>query len=156
MWTQLMMQWSNLTKCGLFFNIVSPVVHTLFPLVLQRLESCCIGGLILILEKSPQHTADMISSSVQNCFPAKCFFILGNRKYSDGAKSWEYGTWSTSSKPQSCTAAIAATDLCAGALSWWNRTPFISFPGRSWNVCITTFQSPEILIECGFIWKETM
>ena len=31
---------------------------------------------------------------------------------------------------QSHTAAIATTDLCAGALSWWNRSPVISFPGR--------------------------
>ena len=25
-----------------------------------------------------------------------------------------------------------------------------------WNVSSTTFQSPELLIQCGFIWKETM
>ena len=37
---------------------------------------------------------------------------------------------------QSCTVATATTDLCAGALSWWNRTPFVSFPGRSQNVAI--------------------
>ena len=104
-----MMQWSNLTKCVLFFNIVSPVVHTVLPSVLQRLDSCDIGALILILKKSS--TADM-TSSVQCCFPAKwSVFMLGNRKKSDGAKSGEYGGWSTSSKPQSCNAAIATTDL---------------------------------------------
>ena len=54
------------------------------------------------------------------------------------------------------TAAIATTGLCAGALSWWNRTPFVSFPGRFRNVFSTTFQSPELLIQCGFIWKDTM
>ena len=32
---------------------------------------------------------------------------------------------STSSKPQSRTAAIATPDLYAGALSWWNRSPFV-------------------------------
>ena len=41
-----MMQWLNLTKCGLFFNIVSPAVHTLRPSVLQRLKS---RGLIIII-----------------------------------------------------------------------------------------------------------
>ena len=46
-----MMQWSNLTKCGLFSNIVSPAVHTLLPSVLQRLDSCGIEAIILILQK---------------------------------------------------------------------------------------------------------
>ena len=34
-----MLQWSNLTKCGLFFNVhvVSPAVHTLLTFILQRL-----------------------------------------------------------------------------------------------------------------------
>ena len=45
------MQWLNLTKCGLFFNIVSHEVHTLLPSVLQRLDSSDIEALILILEK---------------------------------------------------------------------------------------------------------
>ena len=34
-----MMQWSNLTKHSLFFNIVSCAVHTLLPSVLQRLDA---------------------------------------------------------------------------------------------------------------------
>ena len=46
-----MMQWLNLTKCGLFFNIVSPAVHKILPSVLQHLDSCGIEALILILEK---------------------------------------------------------------------------------------------------------
>ena len=100
------MQWSLLTKCGLFCNIVSPAVHTLLPPVLQYLDSCRIEALILIFKKSS--TADITSSSVRYCFPAKCFFMLGNKKLSDVAKSGEYGGWSTSSKPQSRTAAIAS------------------------------------------------
>ena len=44
------LQWSNLTKCGLFFNIVSPAVHTFFLSVLQRLDSCSVEALILNLE----------------------------------------------------------------------------------------------------------
>ena len=50
-WADYMMQWSNLTKCGLFFNIVFPAVHTFIPSVLQRLNSSGIESLILILEK---------------------------------------------------------------------------------------------------------
>ena len=46
-----MMQWSNLTKCGLFFNIVSLAVHTLLPSVLQRLDSRGTEALIPSLEK---------------------------------------------------------------------------------------------------------
>ena len=42
------------------------------------------------------------------------------------------------------TRVIATTDLCAGALPWWNRTLFACFPGRSWNVSSTTFQSSEL------------
>lgn len=33
------MQWLKLTKCVLFFNIVSSAVHTLLPLALQHLDS---------------------------------------------------------------------------------------------------------------------
>ena len=104
------MQWSNLTKRGLFFSIVSP------------------EALILILEKSS--TVDMKSSLVRYCFPAKCFFMLGNRQLSDDAKSGEHGGWLTGSKPLSRTTAISTRDRCAGALSWWSRTPFVSFQGR--------------------------
>ena len=41
------------------------------------------------------------------------------------------------------------------SLSWWNRTPFVRFPGHSQNV--SSFRSPELLIQCVFICrKETM
>ena len=81
----------------------------------------------------------------------RVFFIWGieNSQMVQNQEKWG---WSTNSKPQSRTATIATTDLCAGALSRWNRTPFIS----SQNVSSTTFQSHELLIHCGFIWKETM
>ena len=70
-----MMQWSNLIKCGLFFNIVSLAVHTLLPLLLQCMNSCGIEVLILILKKSPQrqtwphHWSDTASQpSVFSCW----------------------------------------------------------------------------------------
>ena len=95
-----MMQWSNLTKCGLFFNIVSPAVHTLFPSVLQCLDSCGIEALILILKKVLNCRYDFIIGPKLLPSQVGFFFILGNRKQSNGAKSEEYGGWSTSSKPQ--------------------------------------------------------
>ena len=142
------MQWSNLTKCGLYIytNIVSPAAHTLLPLVLQCLDSRGIEALIIILEKVLICRYDLIIGPI--LLPSQVLFHVGEQKI---VKSGEYGGWSTSSKPQSRTAAIATTDLCAGALSWRNRTPFVSFPGRLWNVSSTPFQSPELLIQCGFI-----
>ena len=66
-------------QCGLlchYLYIVSPVVHTLLPSVLQRLDSRGIEALIL---SKMSLTADMASSAVRYGFPAKCFFMLGTR-----------------------------------------------------------------------------
>ena len=44
------MQWSNLAKCGLFFNIVSPAVHTPLPSTVSQeydLEKILLGRLEL-------------------------------------------------------------------------------------------------------------
>ena len=126
----------------IFQHLVSPAVHTLLPSVLQRLDSCCTEALILILGKVLNCRYDLIIGPI--LLPIQMFFHVGEQKV-DGAKSGEYGGWSTSSKPQSCTAAIATTDLCAGsALLGWNRTPFVKFPDRLWNISSTTFQSPEL------------
>ena len=95
----------------------------------------------------PHHRSDTASQ------PSVLFFMLGNRKQSDGAKSGECGGWWTNSKP--CT-VMHSSHCNHRALSWWNRTPFISFPGRSQNVSSTTFQSPKLLTQWGFIWKEAM
>ena len=85
-----MMQWSNLIKYGIFVNIVSPAVHTLLPSVLQHLDSCGIEALILILEKVLNCRYNLIIGPI--LLPSQVgFFILGNRKESDGAKSGEYG-----------------------------------------------------------------
>ena len=48
------------------------------------------------------------------------------------------------------------TDLCAGALSWWNRIPFVNFLGCFGMTLVLTFQSLELLIQCVFILKEAM
>ena len=75
----------------------------------------CIEALILILEKDLKCRYDLIIGPL--LLPSQVLFMLGNRHKSDGAKSGECEEWSTSSKPPSSTAAIATTDLCAGALS---------------------------------------
>ena len=116
-----MMQWSNLTKCGLFFNAVSPAVHTLLPSVLQRLDARGIETLILILN----YRYDLIIGPI--LLPGQVLFsCLGT----ENSQMENNGGWWTSFKPQSRTAAIAIADLCAGVLSRWNRTPFVSFPGH--------------------------
>ena len=73
-----LMQWLNLTKCGLFLNIVSPAVHTLLPSVLQCLDSCGIEALILILEKLLNCRYDLIIGPI--LLPSQVFFMLGYRK----------------------------------------------------------------------------
>ena len=78
---------------------------------------------------------------------SQVFLYIGEQKIA-GVKSGEYGGWSTSSKPQSRTAAIATTDLCAGALSWWNRTPFVSFPGHFEMSLLLLFKMRMCLCVC--------
>ena len=144
-----MMSWSNITRCGLYFNIVS--VHTHLPSVLQRLDSGGIEALILILEKNSS-TADMTSSSNRYCFPARCCSCWGteNSQMVPNQENME-GDQPIQSH-QSRTAAIATTDLCARASSWWNRTPFVSFPGRFEMSLVLLFKvlsKAELLIQCG-------
>ena len=93
------MQWSNLTQCGLCFSIVSRAVHTLLPLVLQRLDSCGIQALILILEKVLNCRYDLIIGPIQLPNQVGFFFSCWGRENNQSVP--------TSSKPQSCTAAIA-------------------------------------------------
>ena len=58
----IMMQWSIWLNAVHVSNIVSPVVHTLLPSVLQDLDSCVIQALILILEKVLNCRYDLIIS----------------------------------------------------------------------------------------------
>ena len=75
---QTMMQWLNLTKCGLFFNIASPAVHTLLPSVLQCLDSGGIEALILILEKVLNCRYDFIICLI--LLLSQVFFYVGEQK----------------------------------------------------------------------------
>ena len=135
-----MMPWSNLTKSGLFFNIVSPAFHTLPPSVLQRLDSRVIETLILILEK------------VLNCrimtgpilLPIQMVFHVGEQKIVRWCQIRRIWTVINQFKATVTHSSHCNHRLVAGALSWWNRTPFVSFPGRLRNSI--SFQSPEVLI----------
>ena len=114
------MQWSTLTKCGLFFNVVprrsSHFFHRCCSAWIPWYRSSHLDpGKSHQLQIWPHHRSDTASQP-------SVFFILGNRN--NGAKSQEYGGLATSSKHMSCT-TIANTDLCAGAFSWWNRTPSV-------------------------------
>lgn len=55
-----MKQCLNLTKCGSFYDIVSPVVHAFLPLVLQSLDSCGIEALALMLKEVLNSRYEMI------------------------------------------------------------------------------------------------
>ena len=121
------MQRSNLTKCGLFFNIVCPAVHTPLPSVLQSLDSRGIESLILILNCR----YDLIIGPLL-LLQQSWFFHVGEQKIIRWYQIRRIWRMINQFKSQSCTATIATTELCAGALFWWNRTSsvFQAF----WNV----------------------
>ena len=73
-----MMQWLNLTTCGLFFNIVSLAVHILLPSVFTALDSCGIEAFILILEKVLNCSYDLIIGPI--LLPSLVFFHVGKHK----------------------------------------------------------------------------
>ena len=133
-----------------------PAVHTLLPSLLPHLDSCGIQALILILKKVLNCRYDIISLILLPSQVLLFFSCWGTENSQIVPNLENYGGWSISSKPHSRTAAIATTDLCAGAMFRWNNIPFVSFPGCLRNVSSTIFQSPEVLIQYEFIWKETM
>ena len=100
--------------------------------------------------------AGMVSSSVQYCFPAKFFFHVGEQKivrWCQIRRIWRVINQfkATVTHNSHCNHRL----VCRRALSLWNKTPFVSSSRPFWNVSSTTFQSPEWLIQCWFIWKQT-
>ena len=110
------MQWSNLTKCGLFFNIVSPAVHTLLPSVLQCLDSHGIEALILIFDKVLNCRYDLIVRSdtasqpsgvfVMSCWRTENSQMLPNQENMEGQEGDQpvqsYSHSQQSLQPQTC------------------------------------------------------
>ena len=71
------MQFLDLTKSCLFFNIISSAVHALLLSLLQCLDSSVVQVFLLILKKVLHSNNDIISVIK---VPARCFFMLGSRK----------------------------------------------------------------------------
>ena len=102
--------------------------HTFFASALQCLDSCGKEALILIFEKKILNCRLWPHQRSDTAFQPSGFFHVREQKivrWCQIRRMWRPG-WSTSSKPQSRTAAIAITDMCARELSWWNRTPLRS------------------------------
>ena len=138
------------------FQPHSPVFHTLLTLVLPHLDSRGIEALILILKKKILNCRyDSIISPI--LLPRRVFFHVEEQKIVRWCQMriiWRVINQFKATVMHS--SHCNHSHLCAGALSWWNRTPFISFPCYFRNVSSTTIQSPELLIQCGFIWMEIM
>ena len=154
-----MMHWSNLTKCGLIFNIFSPAVHTFLSSVLQRLDPRGIEALTLILEEERKSsTADMLSSSVRYFFPAKrcCFFSSWGTDNCQMVPNQEnmYGNQPVQNhshaqqplKPLVCRSIVLVKQDPLRQFSW-------PFPKCLYS---TAFQSPELRIQCAIIWNNIM
>ena len=96
----------------------------------------------------PEINSPTSQPSVLSCMGTKNCYMVPNQENMEGDQPVQ--SHSHAQQP------LQSQTRCAGISSGWNRTPFFSFPGRLRNISSTTFQSPELLIECGFIWKETM
>ena len=115
------------------------MVHTLLPSVLQHLDSRGIEALILILKKIlncrmwPHHWSNTASqpSGFFLCWGTENSQIVPNQESMGGDQPVQ--SHIHSQQP-----------LHAGALSWWNRTPFVSFPGHLRNVCSNYFSKSWI------------
>ena len=102
----------------------------------------------------------MTSSSVRYCLPAiRVFFHVGEQeivRWCQIRRIWRVINQfeaTVTHRSNYNHRSICVQEHCN---QWWNRTTFISFPGRFCNVSSNTFQSPELLIQCGFTWKKTM
>ena len=106
--------------------------------------------------KSPQLQIYVTSSSVRYCFPAfglEVFFHVGEQK----KVRWYQirRMWRVINKSK---ATVTHSSHCNHRLVC-RRIVLVkqdSLCQFSTPLSSTTFQSPELLIQCGFIWKETM
>ena len=113
------------------FNIVSPAVRTLLPSVLQCLDFRGIEALILVLEKVLDCRYYLIIGLILLPSQGVCFLHVGGQKlvtWRQILRIWKVTRLFKATVMQSihCNHEL----VCAGALSWWNWTPFVSFPGR--------------------------
>ena len=126
-------------------------------------HQCCsawipggIEALILILEKSS--TADMTSSLVRYCFPAKCccFFQFGEQKRVRWCQIRRIWRVIYQFKATVTHSSYYNHRLVCRSIVLVKQDSVCQFSRPFCKVSSTTFQSPKLLIQCGFIWKETM
>ena len=101
-------------KSCLFFNIVSPAVHTLLPSVLQRLNSSGIEAPILILTKNSS-TAEYDPIIHLILLPSQVPFYVGEQNISQMVQNQENmeGYQPIQNHSHAQQPWIATTDLCA-------------------------------------------
>lgn len=117
----------NVTRWGWFFNIVLFAIHTFFSISAVTFGSHWRGRFQPVGQKS--HWQEIWCH--QDC--------------NTGSQPRDFSCWGKDDswgqirrlerllnqfKSQSWTAAFDTKISCAGTLSWWNKTPFISFPGQ--------------------------
>ena len=145
------MQCSNLTKCGLFFQ-QSPLRSTHF------FDWCCsasislgIEALILILEKVLNCRYDLIIGLI--LLPSHVlFFNLGEQKivkWCHIRRIWRVTATAMYSIHRNHRLVCRSIVLV-------KQDSICQFSRPFWNVSSSTFQSPKLLIQSGFVWTETM
>ena len=133
-----MTQWPNWTKCGLYFNIVSPAVHTLLP------------SLLLSSWSSTKSTADLIIGPILllfSCRGTENSQMVPNQEKMEGDQPVQ----SHSHTQQPLQSKTCVQEHCPGETG---LSSSVSHIHEMSLVSTTTFQSPKLLIWCGFIWKK--
>ena len=141
-----MMQWSHLTKCGLFFNIVSLVIHTLLPLMLQQLDSCGIEALIMILEKvlNCRWLHHQSNTASQPCI-FSCWWTENSQMVPNQNMEGDQPVWSHSHAQQPLQPQTCVQEHCPGETGVLVKQDSIcQFSRPSPKKCLYYyFQSPE-------------
>ena len=134
------MQWLNLTKCGLFFNIVSPAVRALLPSVLQCfLDSCGIGAVMLILKKVLNCRYDLIIGPI--LLPSQVFFHVGKQEIVIMVPNQENMEGDLPVQPQTCV-----QEHCPGEIG----LPSSVFQAISEMSLVLLFKALNSLSSVGF------
>ena len=99
----------------------------------------------------------MTSSAVRYCYPAKYFFHVGEQKIVRWCQIRRVGrgdqpVQSHNHAQQPLQPQTCVQDHCPGETG----LPSSAFSRPFTNCLYSTFHSPELLIQCGFIWKRTM
>ena len=137
-------------------TVVSPAwVHTLFPSVLQRLNSRGIEVLFLIFEKVLNCRYDLINGPI--LFSSQVFLFLFSCWGTEIVRWYQIrviwrvikqfkGVQSHSHRSHAQQPLQIQTCVLCRNVVLVKQYSFVSFPGRLWNISSTTCQTPELLI----------